>query len=66
MPAVLVRIALRWLAGALVTAGWLAPSDTGLFSDPELISYLAMSAGVLLGGIAEGWYYIARRFGWST
>lgn len=66
MTAVLIRIGLRWLAGGLVTAGWLAPDDVGLLADPELISYLAMGAGVVLGTVAEAWYYVARRFGWST
>lgn len=66
MTAVLIRIGLRWLAGALVTYGWLAPDDVGIIADPELVSYLSMGVGMALGAVAEGWYYVARRFGWST
>lgn len=66
MSAVLVRIGLRWLAGALITKGLVAPDDAQMFTaDPEIERLLVTGLGVVAGSIAEGWYVLARRFGWS-
>lgn len=66
MLAPFIRIALRWLAGGLIAAGYLTPDNSGLFSDPELVSAIAYGLGALCGVIAEAWYALARRFGWGT
>lgn len=66
MTSVFIRIALRWLAGAFVAAGYLSADMSDIFSDPELIAGLEIGIGVALGAVAEGWYYLARRFRWST
>lgn len=66
MLAPFVRIGLRWLAGALIAAGYLTPDSSSLFGDPELVSAVAYGLGALCGVIAEGWYALARHFGWGT
>lgn len=66
MTAVIIRIALRWLAGALVAKGFLTDTQTDLFLDPDLMSMIEVGAGLLIGALVEGWYYFAKRFGWST
>lgn len=66
MLAPFIRIALRWLAGALIAAGYLTADNSSLFADPELVSAIAYGAGALCGMVAEGWYMLAKRFGWGT
>jgi hypothetical protein len=67
MTAVVVRIALRYIAGFLVAKG-LVTTDlgAGLASDPDVLNVMTILAGFVLGGIAEGFYWLARRFGWGT
>jgi hypothetical protein len=60
---VLARIGLRYLAGALVTYGILAPEDAVFITtDPEIV----MLAGLALGAVVEGAYAWARRHGGAT
>jgi hypothetical protein len=66
MLAPIIRIALRWLAGAMIAAGYLTPDNSELFGDPELVSNIAYGVGMLCGAVAEGWYALARRLGWGT
>ena len=65
MSSVLIRIALRWIAGALVSHGLLGEGMTGLFDDPDIAMVVETGIGVAIGAIAEGWYYLANRFGWA-
>jgi hypothetical protein len=53
-----IRIALRYLAGALIAKGYFDQSDVGLFLDPELIGVVVMAAN-------EVWYWAARRLNWA-
>lgn len=63
MTAVIARIALRYLAAALVTAGYL-DADLGnqIGADPDLI----MLVGLALGAGVEMAYAAAKRLGWAT
>ena len=63
MTAVLARIALRYLAAALVTAGYLE-SDLGqqIGADPDLL----ILAGAAIGLAVEMAYAAARKLGWAT
>ena len=62
MSAIIARIALRYLSGALVAAGYLNP-DLGaeLGVDPDL----AMLVGTAIAAGTELAYAIARKMGWS-
>lgn len=67
MTAVLIRIGLRYLAGALIAKGLIAPEvGMQLAADPDVLQALQLAAGVLFGAASEGAYYLARRFGWAT
>lgn len=57
----LSRIAGRYIAGALVTYGLIAPDAVGAV-EPEIIAL----AGAILGAIVEGAYTMAVRKGWAT
>lgn len=63
---VAVRIFLRWAAGFLIAKGIFSESDANLItSDPELAAMIEMGVGMALGAISEGWYVLARKFGWA-
>ena len=59
MIAPLSRILARWLASALVTYGAIVSPDAALI-EPDL----ALVIGLGLGGLTEGFYALAVRFGW--
>lgn len=66
MTSVIVRIALRYVAAALVAKGVFSASDAGTFAtDPDLISLIEVGVGVVVGGATELWYWAARKCGWS-
>jgi predicted Kef-type K+ transport protein len=57
-----IRIALRYIAGYLVLKGVL-PADLAemIANDPEISAMI----GLLIAGVVEGAYTLARRFGWA-
>lgn len=63
MSMVFARIALRYLAGALFTAGYLDAglADT-LSTDPDLLMLL----GAAIAAGTEGIYAVAKKQGWTT
>lgn len=66
MTLVLVRILLRYLAAILVTKGLIAPDLGEMISrDPDIAMAAQVASGALIAAIAEGWYYLAHRFGWA-
>lgn len=67
MTGVIVRIALRYVAGALVSYGVLAPDDAAVITgDPELEQALVVAAGAVIGFATEVAYRLARKLGWAT
>lgn len=60
MTSALARILLRYASGALVSYGMLA-QGTDLSLDPDMVLVL----GVALGAIAEAFYAMAKKRGWS-
>lgn len=66
MYAILIRIVLRYLSGFLVAKGLLSPGFYDLVSnDPELGTVIELALGGLAAVLAEGFYYLARRFRWA-
>ncbi len=66
MTAPLIRIALRWLGGILIANGYFSQGDAGLFTDPDMIALANYAAAALCAVASEGWYWLAKRFGWRT
>lgn len=63
MIAVIARIIMRYLAGALVAWGLItAEAGQALGSDADLTLLL----GVALGAVAEWGYALAKKYGWAT
>lgn len=66
MTGVIIRILLRYASGALVAKGLLSAEDGASFAtDPDIVQVLEVAAGMAIGAATEGWYYLARKFGWS-
>ena len=67
MSGALARILLRYGAGVLIAKGVL-PDDVGhsIMNDPDLLQVATTIIGVILAGTSEGWYWLAKKFGWST
>ncbi|WP_028035901.1 hypothetical protein [Chelativorans sp. J32] len=63
----LSRIILRYIAGALVMLGFLT-ADMGhmLADDPDLAALLQWALGIVAAALAEGGYWLAKRWGWRT
>ncbi len=66
MASVIIRILLRYMSAALIAKGFLSPDLGGFITtDPDVVSAIEVGVGLSVGLIAEGWYVLARRFGWS-
>lgn len=63
MPVVFARIILRYLSGALVAYGAMAPE---LGEQLAMDQDLALGLGAILGVATEGFYAVAKRKGWTT
>ena len=67
MTGALARIALRYLAGLLFAKGLLSATDSDFIAnDPDIMMLVEAGAGLALGAAVEGWYWLAKRFGWPT
>ena len=67
MSGVLARILLRYLAAALVARGFLADDlGTMLSGDADVMSAVTAGLGIAMAAAVEGWYVLARKFGWGT
>lgn len=66
MIALIVRIALRYLAGVLVARGLFGADDAAAFStDPDIQMALETGLGLGIAAVTEWWHVLARRFGWE-
>ncbi len=67
MNGAFVRIALRYGVGALVAHGILSGSLGNIIStDPDVAMLAEVIVGGLLGAISEGYYALAKKYGWPT
>lgn len=59
----LIRVGLRYVAGLLVAKGM--ASEANLLSDPDLVQVASYAGAAVCSGISEGWWYLARKKGWT-
>ena len=67
MSGPIARIVLRYGIGFLVGAGWIG-SELGsqISNDPDVIAIVNF-VGFAIGALAvEGYYWLAKRWGWAT
>lgn len=58
----LIRIILRYGVGAVI--GYEVGNQ--LASDPDVIAVATVAATAVVGVATEGFYYLAKRWGWKT
>lgn len=62
----IIRILLRYATFPLLTLGLILPEEQqALIADPEIVGWISTALGVVAPMVAEGWYALSRRFGWS-
>lgn len=61
------RIALRYGCTWALAKGWIAPEVSSMLSaDPEVLGYVEAGMMAACVGVVEGWYWLAKKFGWAT
>ena len=66
IPMPFIRIAIRYLAAAMVAWGWLAEDQAAMIAnDADLVQAVAIFGGAVAAVITERWYWLARKFGWE-
>ena len=60
-----VRIGMRYVSGLLVAKGVFGSEDAQLLHDPELEAAISTGLGLLMSGVTEYYYSLAKRFGWD-
>ena len=61
-----IRIFLRYATLPLLTMGLILPEEQqAIIADPDVVRYVGAGLGFLAPIVAEGWYFLARRLGWS-
>jgi catabolite regulation protein CreA len=63
LVAPIARILLRYVGGGLISAGVAISPET--LSDPDVFQVTCFVVGVLCTAISEGWYALARKYGWA-
>lgn len=62
----IIRIALRYLTMPLLAIGLILPDEQqAIIADPEIVGWVSTALGMLAPIVAEGWYILARRLGWT-
>jgi len=63
IAAPLSRVLLRYIVGALIVKGYSIDPATAENADVQAIAYYLIGGGLAL--LSEGWWYLARKYGWS-
>ncbi len=62
----IIRILLRYVTLPLLAAGLILPEEQqALIGDPQIVGWVSTALGTVAPIIAEGWYVLAKRWGWS-
>lgn len=63
---VLARIILRYGIGFLLGYALPAEAVREFTSDPQVVQWTQLGLAATAAGAVEGWYWLARKFGWAT
>lgn len=62
----IVRILLRYATVPLLYYGLVNENEASdLIADPEIAQWVSLAAGVAAPVVSEGWYWLAKRWGWT-
>lgn len=63
----IIRILLRYMTFPFLYFGLISEHEASdLIRDPEIVQYMSLGLGVVAPFLAEGWYWAARKLGWTT
>lgn len=63
----IIRIALRYATFPLLYYGVITEHEASdLIADPEIAQWVSLGLGIAAPIVSEGWYWLAKRFGWRT
>lgn len=61
-----IRILLRYATFPLLYYGLINEGEASdLIADPEIAQWVSLAGGVVAPVLAEGWYWLAKRWGWA-
>lgn len=62
----IVRIVLRYATFPLLYFGLINENEASdVITDPQIAQWVSLLAGMAAPFLTEGWYYLAKRYGWS-
>lgn len=62
----IIRIVLRYATFPLLYYGLINEGGASdIIADPEIAQWVSLAAGMVAPVLAEGWYALAKRWGWS-
>lgn len=62
----IIRIILRYLTFPLIAFGLINEREAAdIITDPQITQWISLSAGMVAPFVAEGWWWLARKFGWN-
>ena len=62
----IVRILLRYATAPLLYYGLINSNEASdLIADPQIAQWVSLAAGAVAPMVAEGWYALAKRWGWE-
>lgn len=63
----IARILLRYATFPLLAVGLILPEEQqNIIGDPDIVGWVSTALGMLAPVVAEGWYWLAKRWGWKT
>lgn len=62
----IIRIFLRYATFPLLYFGLIQEHEAAdLIADPQIAQWVSLAAGFVAPFVSEGWYWLARKFGWE-
>ena len=62
----IIRIFLRYTTFPLLYFGLINPNEAAdIIADPQIAQWVSLGAGIASPFLAEGWYWLARKWGWA-
>ncbi|MDE5451344.1 hypothetical protein GWE18_00440 [Bradyrhizobium sp. CSA112] len=59
----LSRVALRYVVGFLIAKGYQISPETATDPDLAQLAYFLIAGGLAM--LSEGWWWLARKYGWA-
>ena len=62
----IIRILLRYITLPLLYFGLITePEAASIIAEPEIAQWVSLGLGTIAPVISEGWWWLARKFGWD-